>query len=142
MRTLLSIFLLTCISIFANAQSGFNVETNVINVVDNQLQVVEARFETVGFTFNLNKKTLDYTSPNGSWQEEILNYTTGVNITPVLLDDKDYGFELANAIHEVWTNAAYYQLYASVGAPSQVYVIVEHPFVGNVLRRVYFKIKQ
>ena len=142
MRTLLSIFLLTCISVFANAQSGFNIETNVINVVDNQLQVVEARFETVGFIFNLNKKTLDYTSPNGSWQEEILNYTTGVNITPVLLDDKDYGFELANAIHEVWTNAAYYQLYASVGAPSQVYVIVEHPFVGNVLRRVYFKIKQ
>ena len=127
----------------ANAQSGFNIQTDVVNSVDKQLQVLTANYDNVIFQFDLNQKVLKYHSDTyGDFEEQILNYNTGILITPVLLDGKDYSFELANAIHEIYTQGAYWQLYASTGAPSEVYVVVEHPYVGEVNKRVYFKLKQ
>lgn len=127
----------------ANAQSGFRIQTQVVNTVDDKLQVLSANYDNVFFQFDLNKRVLKYHSDIfGDFEEQILNYNTGILITPVILDEKDYSFELANAIHEVWTHGAYWQLYASTGAPSQVYVVVEHPYIGEVNKRVYFKLKE
>lgn len=143
MRKFIFILFISLCTINAQAQSGFIVETEVLNVVDKQLQVLSASYEDVTFKFELNKKNLTVESSTfGTFEEQILNYTTGIMITPVVLDGKDYSFELANCVHEVWTQGAYWQLYASVGAPSSVYVIVEHPYVGEVNKRVYFKMKQ
>lgn len=145
MRKLLFFILISLcrINVQAQAQSGFTVKTEVLNVVDNQLQVLSASYEDVTFKFDLNKKVLNVESSTfGMFEEQVLNYKTGIFITPVVLDGKDYSFELANCVHEVWTQGAYWQLYASVGAPASVYVIVEHPYVGEVNKRVYFKMKQ
>jgi hypothetical protein len=139
MKNFFLVLVLSMFALFANAQTSFTMTANYNNVLNMNMKQIAKNDEVAVFKFNLLNKTLEFQAGENHWIETIVNAQTQITVIPVHISENDMSFELANAIHEIWTEGAYYQLYCTLSNPDVPYVIVEHAYVGSVYQRIYYQ---
>lgn len=139
MKNFFLVLVLSMFALFANAQTSFTMTAQYNNTLNVEMTQLTKNDEVAELKFDLVTKTLEFKAQGVHWIETIVDSKTEITVIPVFIEQNKMSFELANAIHEIWTEGAYYQLYCTLVDPTQPYVIVEHSYVGAIYQRIYYK---